>query len=414
VSVINQMLVDLEERRAADRPAIQARQTAYVAAGVSRRTRCIPRALVGGLAVLILGASAYAVHRGGYGSQLFSLLGRAVSSAVAGTREEPTAPVATFTESGLDPYPVDVIEQTEEFAHKAILSVASARSLTVTPDTSAAVDVLPAAKTQKEPARQHQSTQAKPQPKAKPEPVVAVATPRAEPAVRPVAVPAVAKPARKEVQVRKREVEPADQVKKVHREPSPQKRFALFLADARYALAQGDTARAKSLVQRAMQLAPGNAAAAELLLEVQLRSGDTGAAMKTLRESLRRDPHNAAYAQALARLLAAHGEDKEAIGYLRTALANGRVDGQSLALLAGLERRVGDHESAAAHYVDALAQDRTVAVWWLGLGMSLESLAQPAEARAAFGEAQRIGGLDVDVAAFVEKRLAGLGAAPAR
>jgi len=414
VSVINQMLVDLEERRAADRPAIQARQTAYVAAGVSHRKQRIPRALAWSVAVLILGAAAYAVHRSGDSSELFSLLGRTVSSAVAGTREEPATPVANFSGSSPDPYPVDVIEQTEEFAHKAVLSVVSARSLTVTPDNSAAVDVPTVAKTQKEPARQRQSTQARPQPKAKPQPVVALAAPPPEPAAQPVAAPAVSKPARKQGQARKRAVEPAVQVKKVHREPSPQERFALFLADARYALAQGDTARAKSLVQRAMQLAPGNAAAAELLLEVQLRSGDTDAATKTLREGLQRDPHNAAYAQALARLLAAQGEDNAAIGYLRTALANGRADGQSLALLAGLERRVGDHESAAAHYVDALAQDRTVAVWWLGLGMSLESLAQPDEARAAFVEAQRIGGLDGDVAAFVEERLVRLDAAPSR
>lgn len=413
MSVINQMLVDLEERRAADRPAIQARQTAYVAAGVSRCTRRIPRALVWALAALILGAAAYTVHGGGHSSELFSLLSRTVSSAVAGTREEPAEPSAASSGSRPDPYPVDVIEQTEEFAHNTVLSVASARSLTVMPDNSAIVDAPTAAVTQKKPTRQYQSTQAKPQPK-KPEPVVAVTTLRAEPTVRPAAAPVAAKPARKEEQAQKREVESAAPVNKVHREPSPQERFALFLGDARYALAQGDTAQANSLVRRAMQLAPGNAAAAELLLEVQLRSGDTDAAMKTLREGLRRDPHNAAYAQALARLLAAHGEDKEAIGYLRTALANGRVDGQSLALLAGLERRIGDHESAAAHYLDALAQDRTVAVWWLGLGMSLESLAQPAEARAAFVEAQRIGGLDEDVAAFVDKRLVRLDAASSR
>jgi MSHA biogenesis protein MshN len=203
-------------------------------------------------------------------------------------------------------------------------------------------------------------------------------------------------------------------IKKVPRKPSPQALFAQHLANARNALAEGDMVIAEKLVQQAMRLAPGNAAATELLLAVQLRRGDTDAAIATLREGLVRDPANAAYATTLARLLTARGEHQAAIDYLRAALGRGRSDGAALALLAGLERRVGDHESAAAHYVDALAQDHSVAVWWMGLGVSLERLRQPAEAHAAFSEAQRIGGLDREVAAFVEQRLASLKAAAAR
>jgi MSHA biogenesis protein MshN len=429
MSVINQMLVDLEARRAADRPAIEARQTAYTVAGAPRGVRRGPRAIVWVLAVLVLAAAVYAVHRGGYG-ELLSLLDRAVSSAVASTRDEPDAATpAVGAMPGRSDNPtthVDPVHVPAEPEQVAVLTPAPVTSATVTSTTPVTPDRSTTAPDQR--AAPHREKSAKnpvPMPREKsveeqappePQPVIAAATARPQPvvqaAVKPDKATSASSPAVEEVQANTGE--PAVQIKKVPRKPSPQARFAQYLANARNALAKGDTTTAEKLVRQASNLAPGNAAAAELMIAVQLHRGDTDAAIATLREVLTRDPGNAAYARTLARLLTARGEHQAAIDYLRAALGEGRGDGASLALLAGLERRIGDHESAAAHYVDALAQDRSVAVWWMGLGISLERLHQPAEAHAAFSEAQRIGGLDREVAVFVEQRLARLDAAAGR
>jgi len=427
VSVINQMLVDLEARRAADRPAIQARQTAYTAAGAPRRVQRVPRAMFWGLVVLIFAAAVYAAHRSGYG-ELLSLLDPAVSSAVASTSDEPrTAPGTARAVPGQKdnlttrPDLVHIADVPEQVAAPAAAPVASAAHVSTTPDTrnnSTTVHdqraVPPREKTAKKPAP---PAPAPVQPK--PLPVIADAAPQIQPKVQTAAqtdaAPQASSSAERELQeLPEITAEPVAQITIVPRKPSPQERFVQYLADARNALAKGDPATAETLVQKALSLAPGNVAAAELLLAAQLRRGDTDAAVATLREALIRDPRNAGYARVLARLLAGRGEHQAAVDYLRTALANGQGDGSSLALLAGLERHIGDHESAAAHYVDALAQDRSVAVWWMGLGVSLERLRQPAEARAAFSEAQRIGGLDSEVAAFVEQRLARLDAEAGR
>ncbi|MDH3450990.1 MAG: tetratricopeptide repeat protein [Gammaproteobacteria bacterium] len=410
MSVINQMLVDLEERRAVDQPAIEARQTAYVAAGAPRRARRVPRAVVWGFVSVVVAAATYAAHQVS-DSDLLSLLDRAASSAAASTRH---APGVDLDNEQSRPHPVDNSAPLPDPHPPASLphtAVANAASLHETTD-ALADDVV-----RERPDPQVVNTSAEHPPlavQAKPERKLQAIKPPppSRPTETAVAVASVAAPA--ELTAPSRTAQREAQVRKVPREPSPEQRFAQLLADARHALAGGDTAQASTLVRHALRLAPGNAAAAELLLAVQLRSGDTDAAITTLRDVLHRDPHNAAYAQALARLLAARGEHQPAVVHLRNALAGGRGDGQSLALLAGLERRIGDHESAAAHYLDALAHDRNVAVWWLGLGMSLERLEQPAEARAAFEEAQRIGGLDGEVAAFLQQRLAKLDAAAAR
>ena len=85
MSVINQMLVDLEERRAADRPAIEARQTAY-AAGPRHRLLRVPRSARWAVAIAAVVAVVYASHQINY-SAFLALLEQA-TSAVAGTRDK--------------------------------------------------------------------------------------------------------------------------------------------------------------------------------------------------------------------------------------------------------------------------------------------------------------------------------------
>ncbi len=404
MSVINQMLEDLEARRAADKPALAARQLSYETGTPRRVPRRRLRLLVWAFAAVTAGTLLYAGGKAGH-LQSLALLDAPVSQAVAGTRNELLEALQDHTrEAASDPgrprrsadlHPPETLRETPAGASEnAVGGEATAAASLRRAEPGPAVPARPPADS----ASVQADRQEVPRLRQREHKTIA-------PAKAPVTQIAAASPPAAQTGTR---------MKIVPRPPTAEARFAEHLADARRALARRDTVGARESVQQALRLAPDNAAAAELLVAVQLHGGDRDGAIATLRAALGRDPHNTAYAQTLARLLAARGETGPALEYLRAAHANGRGDGDYLALMAALERRSGDHQSAAAHYVEALALNRSVALWWLGLGMSLEQLQRPDEARAAFQEAQRIGGLAREVAAFVERRVAGLEASSER
>ena len=404
MSVINQMLEDLEARRAADKPALAARQLSYETGTPRRGPRRRLRLLVWAFAAVTAGTLLYAGGKAGH-LQSLALLDAPVSQAVAGTRNEllealqEHAREAATDRGGprrsVDLHPPETLRETLAGAgENAGGGEATAAASLRRAETGPAVRARPPADSASVQADQQEV----PRLRQRERKTIA-------PAKAPVTQIAAASPPAAQTGTR---------MKIVPRPPTAEARFAEHLADARRALARRDTVGARESVRQALRLAPDNAAAAELLVAVQLHGGDRDGAIATLRAALGRDPHNTAYAQTLARLLAARGETGPALEYLRAAHANGRGDGDYLALMAALERRSGDHQSAAAHYLEALALNRSVALWWLGLGMSLEQLQRPDEARAAFQEAQRIGGLAREVAAFVERRVAGLEASSER
>ncbi len=392
MSIINQMLVDLEARRAADQPAVNARRIAYAGGALPRHgARRASPVVLWAIAVAMAGAAVFLIDATGY-RDLIPLFDRVLPRALAGG--QPAAAPARRThpaeESESEPSHAGDGHPTGTLAAQATPAAPPAVA-DVPPPEPAATPVVTAER--KRPEREAAATL--PPARARPDTQAAPATGEAR---QPKASAAV----------------PQGRMVIVPRQPTMEARFTRNLAEARNALARGDTASAHASVQRALDLAPANAAAAELLVAIDLRRGDTAAAVATLQEVLARDPRNAAFAQTLARLLAARGESAQAARYMRNALSNGRGDGGYLALLAALESRMGEHSAAAAHYLEALALNRAQAAWWLGLGMALEQLQRPGEARAAFAEAQRIGGLDRQVSSFIEQRVAALDAAAAR
>ena len=76
---------------------------------------------------------------------------------------------------------------------------------------------------------------------------------------------------------------------------------------------------------------------------------------------------------------------------------------------AALMQRMGDHAGATAAYRRVLATQPGNGLWWMGLGISLEALAERTEALAAFARARDSGDLRADLAGFVAQRLDALG-----
>lgn len=128
-------------------------------------------------------------------------------------------------------------------------------------------------------------------------------------------------------------------------------------------------------------------------------------AQSVLAEGLVLAPGQAQLALRLARIHAERGDLRAAAETLQIAAANGAGNAEFHGVHAAILQRLGRHKEAAEEYQAALRGAPQSGVWWMGLGISLESEGRPAEAREAFNRARATGALSAELDRFVEQRL---------
>jgi MSHA biogenesis protein MshN len=131
-------------------------------------------------------------------------------------------------------------------------------------------------------------------------------------------------------------------------------------------------------------------------------------AIRRLQEGLELDARQAGLAMILARLQIEKNDVKAAVDTLQRTLPYAGERGDYLAFLAALEQRQGRHKDAIEHYLGALKGAPQNAVWWMGIGISLQADNRLAEARDAFGHAKAANTLSPKLQAFVDQKLAQL------
>ncbi|MDE2196293.1 MAG: tetratricopeptide repeat protein [Gammaproteobacteria bacterium] len=172
------------------------------------------------------------------------------------------------------------------------------------------------------------------------------------------------------------------------------------------ALQQGQNAAAEQLFRSALDSNPDNAAAREALTALYARSGRGPEAEQLLVTGLTLNTANRPrFAKLYASLLMQRGADAQAIQVLDANKPDIHADADYYALLAALEQRSGRNREAVALYRQLLAVDPGQGVWWAGLGISLEQLGEPDTALAAYTHAQAAGSLDDALARYVQNRI---------
>lgn len=149
--------------------------------------------------------------------------------------------------------------------------------------------------------------------------------------------------------------------------------------------------------------------ARELLANVLTSESRTNEAMTLLERGLARAPEHTPFTLRLARLHVRQGNPESGVTVLERSLPASLGDGNYHALLAGLYQQTGQAAEAAAVYRDLVRTHSDQAVWWLGLGLSLEDADQPDRAAAAYRRARDTGNLDAELAVFVSDRIERLG-----
>ncbi|MEW6165498.1 MAG: tetratricopeptide repeat protein [Pseudomonadota bacterium] len=171
------------------------------------------------------------------------------------------------------------------------------------------------------------------------------------------------------------------------------------------AVRRGDATAAQTALQKAVELDPGHAKGRQALLSVLVGGRKWAEARQVAQDGLALDPAQHGWAVILARLQFEQGDTAGAVATLERHAphAGGNADYQGLfAYLLQKEQRPAE---AAERFKLALALRPQEGRWWFGLGVALEESGNGAEARAAFAKARATGTLTAEMAATVEQKL---------
>jgi MSHA biogenesis protein MshN len=395
MSLINQMLRDLDARRApaADRAQLQ---NVVLAAPQKRPTRLVPVAV---LAIVVLA--------GGVGAWYW-FAGKAQPAPplpVPPLAQAPTpqpapapplpAPAKPAAAAPAKP-PVASSAQPQSPLAPPAVAAAPARAQAAAPVQPAAVPgtaataTPPAAVAQAEPARPKGRSAGRAQTAAPP------TAARFDPmAALPVQAQAKAAPA-------------------VVGEPSIEKRphtpLANEAAENEYnkgvaALRRGAPAEAANAFRLALRFDAAHVQARQTLLSLLMREQLWGEAQVLAEEGLAADPTQTGWAIALARLQMEKGKLAEASETLarHARYAERNADYQAFhALLLQKQKR---YHEACDRYIAAVTMKPSEARWWYGLGVSLEGDERPVEAREAFTKARDAGNLPPELAGSLKYHL---------
>ena len=170
-------------------------------------------------------------------------------------------------------------------------------------------------------------------------------------------------------------------------------------------LNQGRVAEAQERFIAALRHAPTHVGARQGLLGLLVQANRTAEAEQILQEGLKLDIAQPGFAMALARMQIDRGDIASATETLQRSLASAAASPDYLAFLAALLQRQGRHVQAADLYYSALALAPRSGVWLMGLGISLQALNRNGEAQEAFRRAKATETLNGELQAFVDQRL---------
>ncbi len=170
-------------------------------------------------------------------------------------------------------------------------------------------------------------------------------------------------------------------------------------------LQQGRVSEAQDVLNKALALNPGNLKARQTLLGLLVESGRADEASQLLRDGLALSPEQSGFSMALARLQIEAGDGAAALGTLREGLPHAGEDAEYHAFYAALLQRDEQHADAVQHYLTALRSNPAMPAWLVGVGISLQAQGNAGDAAAAFRRAQETGQLTPQLAQFVDQRL---------
>jgi len=403
MSVINQVLQDLERRRA--QPAASGGLSAYVRPlPMSRYTR-IPTWMTHIAAAIVIGAlSGHAV------SHWIAVDKRSLLTAPA-VDHVSEAPVASATDTIAQDQVVLAVAKTE--AAPTMLAEPSPPAFDIPVNELGVFEAHPPRRTVEAPAstvpaksrapRKAERARALESPVSQTASVPAPADDRAVQA--PAPTTSVATPARI---VPEPGIAAEARSSDVELRVSARQRAENEYRQAINLVSQGKNDDARVALARIVAEHPQHDNARHTLIGLLVSARKTGEAEALADERLARVPDHAGFAMISARIKFERADLAAALATLQRSGQAGQANAEYIAFTAAVLQRLGRHADAAEQYRNALRLNPGSGVWLMGLGISLQSLDRAAESREAFRRAREAPGLSPDLRAFVDQRIAQL------
>lgn len=186
---------------------------------------------------------------------------------------------------------------------------------------------------------------------------------------------------------------------------SRKEQTARYFKLANDALLIGDTLQAKKQLVKILRLDKHHDQAREKLASLLYGEQRFGNAVKLLQQGLSVSPHYSNFRLMLARIYLQNNDKQQAYYYLKPLKPDVRDNLDYYAMLAGLAQSLGDLEQAKAAYLQLTKYDANRAKWWLGLGISADKLQQQALALSAYKQAQSMGQLSPASRRYINDRI---------
>lgn len=197
-------------------------------------------------------------------------------------------------------------------------------------------------------------------------------------------------------------------VQRTERIGTPAERAEAEFRQAVGALKLGRNGEAEMRFAKAIELDRTHRGARQALVAMHIERGELEAARRLLQDGLAIEPAQPDFAIALGRILFERKEYAAALAVLDRSAAAAADVADFHVLRGTVLQRLGRHAEAADAYQAALQARDTLPQAWVGLGISLEALNRRPEAGEAFRRALLAGPMSTEVKTFAEQRVRAL------
>jgi MSHA biogenesis protein MshN len=171
------------------------------------------------------------------------------------------------------------------------------------------------------------------------------------------------------------------------------------------ALRAGQDALGIQLLSQLIQLEPNNTAAAKKLAAVLYAQNQTTRAEAVLEASIKLAPQDPSLRLMLARLLTQKNAFNEAFTIITPALPLAGKSIEFLGFRAALAEQLGNHQVAHSDYLQLSSEQPNESRWWLGLGISSERIEAVRMATEAYQRVITLDQLGTEIQSFAQQRI---------